>query len=78
MERVKDLMGAAEVAAEIRIHPSRVRRLANQHGIGRRLGARVWLFTPADLEAMRLHAHGRPGRPARQRSTPKEPDSTTP
>ena len=51
-----------DVAAALGIDPSRVRRMAVKRHLGQHHG-REWLFTRADVEAMRVRT---PGRPARQ------------
>jgi len=51
---------APDVARELRITKQRVYQIARRRGLGRKFG-RDWVFTPAELEAMRVR--GRPGRP---------------
>lgn len=51
-----------QVAERLGIDPSRVIRLAAKYGIGAKLG-RDWLFTAADVDALRDRSTGKPGRP---------------
>jgi hypothetical protein len=53
-------MTTAQVAAELGIHPSRVRRLAVSRGLGTKITERLWLFTSEDVEKMRTREPGRP------------------
>ena len=52
-----------EVADELGIDRSRVRRLADARGLGARIG-RERVFRPSDVDAMRSRPPGRPRRPA--------------
>ncbi len=54
-----DFWSATAAAAELGIDPSRVRRIAQRRGLGRKLGT-VWVFTDADIAAMRVRVTGRP------------------
>lgn len=61
-----ELLTVDQVAAELGIVPRTVRQLAQHRGVGLRVegGNRaVWLFTPADLEALRERKVGRPKKP---------------
>jgi predicted DNA-binding transcriptional regulator AlpA len=57
------LLTTSEVAARLGIHRSRVLRLAKRYGIGQKLGPRAWVFTDADIAALRAHSTGKAGRP---------------
>lgn len=59
---MEDLRSADDAAAEIGIHPSRVRKMAAQYSIGRRIGG-TWVFGPDDIAALRAHSTGKAGRP---------------
>lgn len=62
---------APEVAARLGLSTSRVRELAAARGVGRRVGARVLLFSAADVEALRERRPGWPkGRPRPSRIPP--------
>lgn len=61
----QSLLTTTQVAARLETDSRRVRRLAARWGIGRRIGDRAWLFTEADLTALRTHLPGKPGRPKR-------------
>ena len=54
-----ELRSTAEVAAELGIDETRVRRLATSRGLGRRVG-RSWAFTTTEVDAMRHRVTGRP------------------
>ncbi len=56
-----DLLTTAQVAALLGISRDRVPRLARSRGVGRRVG-RDWLFSPAEVAALRLRKPGRPRR----------------
>lgn len=49
-----------ETAALLGIDESRVKRMAAARGLGRKFGERVWMFSDADVEAMRVRKRGRP------------------
>jgi len=55
------LYSASAVAKQLGISRQRVVAKAQQRGIGKRPRAGVWLFTPADLVALREPR--KPGRP---------------
>ena len=57
-------MTTTQVAAELGIHPSRVRRLAISRGLGTKITDRLWLFTAEEVEKMRTREPGRPRKPA--------------
>ena len=57
------LMTTADVAAELGISERRVRALAAARNVGWQPGQGVWVFRPADVEALRP---GPPGRPRNQ------------
>lgn len=59
------MLTTTDVAARLGIDPSRVRRLAQTHGIGTKVG-RDWLFTEADVAAMQQHSTGKPGHPPKR------------
>ena len=61
-----------EVARILEIHPSRVRRLATRHGIGRKVGDRAWVFGPDEVAALRAKSNGprKPGRPPNPAARP--------
>lgn len=48
-----------QVAARLNLSPSRVRRLAVARNVGTKHG-RDWLYTEADVEALRVRVLGRP------------------
>jgi len=54
-----DALTTNQVAAELGISRDRIPRLARSRGVGQRVG-RDWLFTAADVEAMRDRRPGRP------------------
>ena len=54
------LMTVADMAAALSVSERRVRALAKARGIGWQPGQGVWVFRPADVEALRP---GPPGRP---------------
>lgn len=58
------LYSTAAVARILGLHPDRVRRLAQSRGVGQRaIGsspAGPWLFSEADIDAMRIRTPGRP------------------
>ncbi len=54
-----DLMDASAVAAELGVNRQRVWALAHSRGLGWHVG-RDWLFTPAEVDAMRVRKPGRP------------------
>lgn len=56
-----DLYTVAQVALLLGIDESRVRRLAEKRGLGRKLGPRMWTFTAADVAAMRERPQGKAG-----------------
>lgn len=62
------LYSTAAVAHILGLHPERVRRLAQSRGLGRRaIGSTgAWLFTEADIDAMRIRKPGRPRRETTQ------------
>ena len=62
------LFSAQEVADQLGLDDSGVRRLALQHGIGQKFGERMWAFTDSDIQQFRDRpATGRP---------PKAPPTT--
>ena len=50
-----------EAAAELGITRRRVLQLAESRNVGRKLG-RDWVFTPDDVDAMRVRTPGRPAK----------------
>lgn len=62
--RPRTLYSAADVAAKLGISQSRVRALAQSRGLGQQPIPRTWVFTDADLDAMRDRKPGRPAKPA--------------
>jgi hypothetical protein len=59
------LYSTSDVATELGIDSSRVRRLAEKHGIGVKVNDRAWVFTDADIGRLRAISTGRAGRPKR-------------
>lgn len=57
------ILTTTQVAARLGIHPSRVRRLAEHHQIGTKLGPRAWAFTEQEVAMLARHSTGVPGRP---------------
>lgn len=57
------IFSTAQVAARLRISPGRVRRLANDYGVGTELSKRVWVYTEEDIAMLQAHSTGIPGRP---------------
>lgn len=55
----------AEMAARLRISPSRVSRIAAQHDIGTKVNDRMRVYSEEDIVLMQRHSTGVPGRPAR-------------
>jgi hypothetical protein len=53
-------MTTSQAAKELGVHPSRVRRMATARGIGMKLTDRLWVFSAAEVEAMRVRKPGRP------------------
>ncbi|MDP3909110.1 MAG: helix-turn-helix domain-containing protein [Gemmatimonadales bacterium] len=53
------LLTTADVARELGISPARVRVLARSRSVGRMVGTQ-WLFTAADVDALRVRKPGRP------------------
>lgn len=53
----------AQVAAELGIDATRVRRLALSRHVGRKHGP-MWVFDDSDIDAMRSRKAGRPRKPA--------------
>jgi hypothetical protein len=68
-----ELFTASEVAGQLGLSRQRVSALAHSRGLGLRKGT-VLLFTPDDVDAMRVRTPGRPkkrrGRPPKQQSAP--------
>lgn len=54
----------SQVADILHVTDDRVRRLALSRGVGRKLDARTWVFTAADVDAMRIRIPGRPPKTA--------------
>ena len=63
-DAIRELRTVADAAAELGIDASRVRRLAQHRGLGWQISRGTWLFTPADIDAMRDR------RPGRRHTTP--------
>lgn len=61
-DALMSLMTAEQAAAELGIDSRRVRRIAATRGVGWHAG-REWIFTPADIDAMRVRTPGRPRKP---------------
>lgn len=61
----EELKTAKEVAAELGVTPRRVLALAKTRDAGRQLGT-TWVFTPADVDKMRVRRTGRPPKEAQQ------------
>jgi hypothetical protein len=59
------ILTTTDAAARLGIHASRVRRLAARYGIGQKIGPRTWVFTEADIAALRTYSTGKSGRPSR-------------
>lgn len=57
------MISTTDAAQLLKVDTGRVRRLAARWGIGTKLGPRAWMFTDADLESLRDHLPGVPGRP---------------
>lgn len=57
-----NIFSTAQVASELSISPRRVRALARSRHLGTKLG-RIWIFTQADIEAMRERKPGKPPLP---------------
>ena len=55
----------AEVAARLRIDPSRVRRLAERYDLGQKVNERMRVYTEEDIAIMQRYSTGVAGRPAR-------------
>lgn len=55
-----DLVGTATVATELGITRARVWKLARARGLGWQV-EKAWIFTPAEVDAMRDRPPGRPG-----------------
>jgi hypothetical protein len=53
------VFNVSQVAAQLGICNSRVRQLAHSRHLGITLG-RIWMFTEADIEAMRIRKPGNP------------------
>ena len=58
--RTPRLYTAAAVAAELGISQRRVYQIAEERGLGQRLGANAMVFTEAELDNMRVRRTGRP------------------
>ena len=69
-----EIRSTEAVAAELGISTSRVRRLATEMDLGRKLGPRVWVFGPDDVAALRARSTGRSGRP-RKNAAPATTDN---
>ena len=54
-----NLLTTTQTAAELGIDESRVRRIAATRGLGQKIGP-VWVFTPEEVDAMRVRHPGRP------------------
>lgn len=59
------LHNTSNVAERLGIDPSRVRRLAQHHAIGTKVGPRSWVFTDEDVDRLRSVSTGKAGRPKR-------------
>lgn len=60
MSNETDIFTARQVANLLGIDDSRVRRLAERRGLGRKIGP-VWTFTAAEIEQLRERPYGRAG-----------------
>lgn len=58
-----EYMTTDQVAAALGCRDTTVRRLAQAHNLGRRVGKRIKLFTAAELETLRQLLKPRPGNP---------------
>lgn len=63
-DAIRELRTVADAAAELGVTVSRVYRLARSRGLGWQIGRGTWLFTQADIDAMRDR------RPGRRHTTP--------
>lgn len=59
-DAIRDLKTVAEVATILGVNGSRVRVLAKHRGVGWQVSRGTWLFSPADVDAMRVRTPGRP------------------
>lgn len=51
-----------QAAEDLGLHHATVRRLAIAHGIGRKIGPRTWIFSDADIAALRARVPQKRGR----------------
>jgi hypothetical protein len=64
-----DVYSTAQAAAVLGISESQVYHLARTLGIGRKLGRRVWLFTPVEVERMRQRNTKRGPKPRKEETS---------
>jgi len=67
-----------EASDRLGIHPSRVRRLANQYHLGTRKGERALIFTTDDLAVLDRIATRKVGRPPLRKSRHGDPPAAEP
>lgn len=60
-----NVLTTAQVAERLGVAGRTIRDRAERYGIGTLVTARMRVFTPADVERLRPHITGKPGRPKR-------------